>query len=144
MPDPIWQSIVAGTIGLVGVMAGVWLTQRQSEKRERRNRRDEVLLDLYLDVIKLVVDNEEALALARGRDTGETPPIDLGKKRVDIYHRLRLIASKPVQEAYINYKKLVFEETELGVQHRPPNPGAVSDMRDLLIQRMAEDIQKNA
>lgn len=58
--------------GLIATGVVAYLTQKWIGKRERRNRRDDLRLELYLDVVDLVLDN--ALTLAEGGSHGEIPP----------------------------------------------------------------------
>ncbi len=124
---------------LVGGVLGAFFTQKWIEARERRNRRDELRLELYLEVVDLVLNNELAIA-ERGTESS-IPKVDLQTKRLRTSHKLKLLGSKAVQADYKIYGDLVFQETSLPVQDRPKDPGEVVRIRDRLIELMAKDIQ---
>jgi hypothetical protein len=96
-------------------------------------------LELYLEVVDLVLDNELALA-ERGAE-GTIAPAELQTKRLRISHRLKLLGSQPVRDAYDAYHRLVFQETAHAVQDRPKNPDDVVRARDHLLKLMAKDTQ---
>ena len=140
IPDALWGSIAGALLGgLIASGIVAYLTQRWIEKRERRNRRDDLQLELYLEVIDLVLDNE--LALAERGSKGEITPMELQVKRLRISHRLKLLASESIQDAYNSYRKLVFQETEHPVQDRPKDPKDVDRAREQLLKLMANDAQ---
>ena len=139
--DAFWNTLAGALFG--GLMASgivAYLTQRWIEKRERRNRRDDLRLELYLEVVDLVLDNE--LALAKRGSQGEIPPLELQTKRIRISHHLKLLGSAPVRAAYDKYRKLVFDETAHSREHRPDDPEEVVRARDKLIEAMGKDVQK--
>ena len=87
-------AIIAGIFALVGVFVG----QRWTEIRERRNRRDELKLELYLDVVPLIIDDAKTIA-----KTGEPrvmPPLEHQGKQLSIRHRLMLLAPNAILDAY--------------------------------------------
>jgi len=127
--------LVTGVFGVVIAL----MTQKWMEKRERRSRRDEMKLELYVEVIGLILLNEQALAEAGGE--GQHPSLELQKNRVAVSHRLKLLASKPVQEAYCDYDARTFQESVYPVDQRSSNPSDVVKSREALIQAMAADIQ---
>jgi len=140
VPDALWGSLAGALCGsLIASAIVAYLTQRWIEKRERRNRRDDLRLELYLEVVDLVLDNELAIA-ERGAD-GHIAPVEIQTTRLRISHRVKLLGSEPVQDAYGAYRKLVFQETALPIEHRPQNPDDVVDARDRLIDLMADDVQ---
>jgi len=127
---------------LGGALAGcivAWLTQRFIERRERRTRRDELRLELYLDVVDLILKDERALAEQGAR--GQIPPAELQTDRLRIRHRLELLASPPAREAYKSYHHLVFVETAHDLKDRPADPDEVTRARDRLIATMVDDVQ---
>ena len=124
--------LIAG--GVVG-----YLTQRWIERRELRNRRDSLRLDLYQDVIDLVLENE--LTIAQRSAKGEIPPADLQAERLRILHRLKLLASTPVNNAYNEYNKLVFQTTTQDIKYRPQDPDDVVRARDNLIAQMTSEVR---
>jgi hypothetical protein len=140
IPDAAWGAIAGAFFGslIAGGIIANW-TQHWIENRERRNRRDDLRLDLYVEVVDLVLDNEVALA-ERGAE-GLTAPLELQTKRLGIFYRLKLLGSQPVQNAYDTYRLLVFKETAHPIKHRPPDPEEVTRARDKLIELMANDIQ---
>jgi hypothetical protein len=116
---------------IVGGLRGSWLTQFWIGRRERGQRRDDLRLDLYLEVVDIVLDNELAIA-KRGRDAA-FPPEELQVKRIRIEHRLKLLGSPQVQAAFRAYSNLVFQETTYPEGYRPADPFLV------LRGRMKED-----
>lgn len=139
--DAVWGSVTGALCGglISGGIVGYY-TQRWIERRELRGRRDCLRLDLYLEVIDLVLDNELAIAQRGAKD--EIPPAELQTKRLRIAHRLKLLASKPVNNAYDEYNKLVFHETAHEIEYRPKNLDDVVRARDKLIVQMAFEVQQ--
>jgi hypothetical protein len=136
----IWNTLAGAFFGsLVATLIVARLTQGWIETRERRNRRDDLRLQLYLDVVDLVLENERALAHSDA--TGRFPPEDLQTRRIHISHRLTLLASPAVQEAYQQYARVVFQETAQDLQFRSKDPHEVVRARDRLIHAMAADMQ---
>ncbi len=137
----IWNTLAGAFFGSL-LASGIvgWLTQRWIERRERRKKRDDLRLDLYLDVVDLILNNEIAIA-ERGAE-GQIAPVELQAKRLRISHRLKLLGSASVRQAYKDYSRLVFQETAHPVEHRPPNPDEVVHARDILIEEMASDLQE--
>lgn len=127
-----------GSLIATGIVA--YLTQQWIERRELRSRRDRLQLELYLEVIDLVRDNELAIA-ERGAE-GKIPPVELQMKRLRIAHRLKLLASRPVNEGYNQYRKLVFQETAQDIAYRPSNTDDVVRARDKLIGLRASEVQQ--
>ena len=126
-------------LGFFGGLIVAYHTQKLIEKRERRNRRDDLRLELYLDVVDLVLDNERELA--ERSPEGKTASMELQTKRKRISHRLKLLASKIVQDAYKAYHELMVQETEYSVKDRPKNIAGVHRAQDQLIKLMAKDVQ---
>ncbi|NOX55937.1 MAG: hypothetical protein GXP27_16135 [Planctomycetes bacterium] len=96
--DALWGA-VAGAFcgGLLASAIVAYLTQKWIEKRERRNRRDDLRLELYFEVLDLVLANE--LALAERGSEAQIDRVELQTKRLRISHRLKLLASRPVRAA---------------------------------------------
>lgn len=142
IPDIVWSTL-AGSLMAAGLVA--YLTQRWIEKRERRDRRDELRLELYVDVVDLVLKNETVLASRSGRV--EIPPNDLQTERLRIQHCLKLLASDVVRNAYGEYRKLIDSENAQSIQYRSNNPDGhisrddVDKARDILIELMSAEIQ---
>lgn len=143
-----WQALVvtlAGALGgaLFGSLMAAWIvgwrTQKWIEGRELRNRRDDLRLNLYLEIVDLVLENEELLG-RRGSE-GEIPPVELQKKWFGVSHRLKLLGSPQVREGYRAYYALVHKEVAHPIQLRPKNPNEVVEARDRLIEAMANDLQ---
>lgn len=140
VPDALLGSLAGALFGsLIASAIVAYLTQTWIERRERRNRRDDLRLELYLEVVDLVLDNEFAIA-ERGAD-GKIAAAELQTKELRISHRLKLLGSEPVQVAYRTYRNLVFQETAHPLEERPRNPNDVVDARDRLIDVMAKDVQ---
>lgn len=138
VPDALWNTFATATFGaLLASVIVAYLTQRLTEKRERRNRRDQLRLDLYVDVVDLVLDNELAIA-ERGTES-TIPPVELQTKRIRISHRLKLLGSQGVREAYDGYRSLVFQETARSIEFRSKRD-EVDAARDKLIELMSRDI----
>src|SRR5580704_3670921 len=109
--------IVGGLIaGASGFLGHLW-----TEKRERRNRRDELMLDLYVEVIGLIIDDEKVMATTT--EPRSMPSLDHQAKQYSISHRLKLLGSVAVQAAYKEYHGWVFKETTHPV--RPMSPDYV-------------------
>lgn len=122
-----------------GAVVAFW-TQQWTGNRERQNRRDDLRLKLYLDVVDLVMDNE--LELAERGFEGKIPPREIQTKRIHIRHRLRLLGSPLVLDAYEKYKALVGRSIENPREHRPENPDDVVNAREQLIDAMAREFQE--
>lgn len=138
---PLLQTLIGALIGgllATGIIAH--LTQKWIEQRERRRKRDQLRLELYLDIVDLVLDNELAIA-ERGQE-GQIPPIELQRSRLRASHRLKLLGSPTVKNAYKKYSRLVFQETAHPIQYRPSDPDEVVHARDTLIAAMANDVQE--
>jgi len=139
IPDALWGSVTGALLGsLIATGIVAYLTQRWIERRELRSRRDDLRLELYLEVIDLVLENELAIAECGAEDT--IPAVQLQSKRLRIAHRLKLLASRPVNDAYSKYRNLVFQETAHDIANRPPNPDDVVRARDELIGLMASEV----
>ncbi len=140
MPDIMLNALVSALLGsLFAATFVAFLTQRWIERREQRNRLHALKLQLYLDAIDLILDNE--LALAKRGAEGETPPIELQTKQINIHHRLKLLGPQNLLEVYDKYNMLVFQSTAHPLQHRPENPHDVVNARDELRDMMANDLQ---
>ena len=98
-----------------------------------------MLLELYLDVIDVIMDNE--LAMAKRAAEGGNLPEELQVKRIAISHRLKLLAPDPIQSAYKSYSHLTFQEIAHDTGHLPENPDEVNCVREHLIKTMKADIQ---
>jgi len=131
-------SVLLGSLFAAAIVA--FLTQRLIEQRERRAKRDQLRLDLYLDIVDLVLENE--LAITMSTSGGENPPVELQARRIRASHRLKLLGSARVKEAYRKYSHLVFQETALPRNARPADPEDVVRARDALIAAMANDVQE--
>jgi hypothetical protein len=135
----IWNTLGAffGSLIATGIVAR--FTQKWIEHRERRHRRDELRLELYLEVVDLVPHNE--VFIAELSSESASTPIELQQKRLRIGHRLKLLGSPAVREAYDNYNRLVYETTDHPVEHRPRSDEVVR-ARDRLVDAMAKDVQE--
>ena len=136
---PLSPAVSSGALFLPSWFA--FLTQRWIERRERRNRRDDLRLGVYTEAIDLIIENEKAMSEA-GDGTENSPfgPLDLQIRQRNISHRLKLLAPTSVQEAYRSYAKLVFQEMQ-PVGERPRNPDDVVRAREALIDAMARDFR---
>jgi hypothetical protein len=143
----IWQTLGGALTGaLAGALFGsliaaalvAWLTQRWTEGRERRNRRDDLRLGLYLEIVEIVLENE--VLLAKRTAEGANPSADVQKKWFGVSHRLKLLGSQPVKDAYHAYSILVYREVADAIQFRPADPNEVVRARDRLIEAMANDV----
>lgn len=141
VPDSLWGGLAGAVVGsLVAGIAVAYLTQRWIEHRELRLHLHGLRLDLYLEVIDLVLDNQMAIAQS-GRE-GAIPPVELQLKRLRVSHRLKLLAPSRVNEAYREYHRLVFRETAQPVENRPLDPAEADRARDRLIDQMVLDVQR--
>lgn len=136
----ILQTLAGAFFGsLVAAVVVAWFTQKWTAGRERRNRRDNLRLDLYLEIVDLVLDND--LALASRTAASSIPPVELQRKWYRVSHRLKLLGSQPVKEVYDAYNSLVFQKTAHPVEFRSRDPKEVVRARDRLIEAMANDVQ---
>ena len=141
IPETVWGSVAGALLGSLlatGVVA--YLTQWWIEGRELRNRRDQSRLELYLEVIDLVLDNE--LAIAQRGSEGSIASIELQTQRLRISHRLILLGPQTVNDAYNRYRTLVFQETAHDRLNRPSNPDDVVNARNKLLELMASEVRK--
>lgn len=136
MGSAFWGAVLGG---LVASLIVAYLTQRWIEKRERRNRRDELRLELYLDIVDLILDNERELA--ERTEEGKTPTVDLQLKRISISHRLMLLGSPHVKEAFKQYRDLIFTRTVPPLGAREASDHQATVARDNLIKAMVNDVQ---
>ncbi len=144
---PFWESLTftmvgalcgaCGSLVVTGVVA--WRTQSWIEGRERRNRRDDLPLSFYLKILDLILDDDERLA--QRKVEGEYVPVEVQRKWFDVSHRLKLLGSQPVQEAYQAYYTLVYKEIAHAMQFRSHDPHEVTTKRERLIEAMAKDVQ---
>ena len=144
VPGAVWNVVANITYILIGSLMGAgivaFLTQYWAGKRERRDRRDNLRLELYQNVVDLVMGNECELA-ERGFE-GKIPPREIQTKRIHIRHRLRLLGSPLVLDAYEKYKELIGQSTENPLEQRPKNPDDVVNAREQLIDAMAREFQE--
>jgi hypothetical protein len=126
-----------GSLAAAGIVA--WWTQKWTEGRERRNRRDDLRLGLYLEIVEIVLDND--VLLAKRSTEGDDLPIELQRKWFGVSHRLKLLGSQPVKNAYHAYYTLVHKEVAHGIQFWAKDPNEVTRVRDCLIDAMANDAQ---
>jgi hypothetical protein len=130
----IFGSLIAA--GVAGFVA--WRTQKWIEGREQRNRRDDLRLNLYLEIVDLVLDND--LLLSKRTAEGDTPSVEVQRKWYGVTHRLKLLGSQPVRDAYHIYCGLVYKEIDHPIQFRPADPNEVYRARNQLIELMAGDV----
>ena len=141
IPETAAQFVVPLLVAIVTLLGGIFIAiinQVLTARRERLSKREQIKLELYVDIVDLIMLNTEVLANRSAE--GSTPSIDTQKQRIRISHRLALLASQNVIDAYNEYRKLVFEETEQPLEYRPRNPNEVHDKRDVLIKRMRQDL----
>lgn len=137
----VGTALAAFSGGLIGSLIVAWLTQTWIAKRELRNRRDNLRLKLYCEIVDLVLDNQ--LAIDSRGNKGETATIELQRRRFEVFYRLELVGSARVRKAYKAYRGLVFAETASGTLGRPKDPNEVTRARDWLVETMKLDIQKD-
>jgi hypothetical protein len=124
-------AIVAGIFAVVGVFVG----QRWSEMRERRNRRDELKLELYLEVVPLIIEDQKTIV--ETDMPRSMPSLEHQGKQHSIRHRLMLLAPDSVLMAYNDYHSEVFKQT---TQPDSTNRHFVTEARERLIKAMRPDI----
>jgi len=125
----VLSSLIAG-----GFIA--FLTQRLTEQRERRTHRDELRLDLYLEVVQLVIDYMTARRALEYEAV--LPPQELGARGMALHYRLRLVGSAQVLELFDKYK--VAAAGSVVAEHSRRTPGKeLGDARDLLLEAMARE-----
>ena len=118
-----------------------WAGSRRNGSREENGETgdDDLRLDLYLEIVDLVLDNE--LLLAQRGAEGDIPPVEIQRKWFRVSHRLKLLGSQSVKDAYHTYYTLVHKETAHPIQFRPEDPNDVVRAREQLIEAMAKDMQ---
>lgn len=67
--------------------------------------------------------------------------MELQKKWFGVSHRLKLLGSQPVKDAYHAYSILVYQEVAHAIRFRPADPNEVVRVRERLIEAMANDAQ---
>lgn len=141
--ESLASTMIGALCGALGglIVAGVvaWRSQLWIEGRERRNRRYDLRLNLYLEIVDLVLENDKLLA-QRGAGTSN-PSVEIQEKWFRTSHRLALLGSQPVREAYHAYYTLVYQEVVHAIQYRHPDPQEVVRVRNRLIDAMANDVQ---
>jgi hypothetical protein len=126
-------SLVAA--GIVARLTQLWIGQR-----ERSKKRDDLRLELYLEVVDLILENELAMA-SRGQGSNFVP-VELQMKQLRASHRLKLLGSPRVKEAYKSYRHLVCKSIDPDPSEcGPPIHHKVDDLREALISEMAHDLQ---
>jgi hypothetical protein len=124
-------AILAGSFTLVGPFVG----HQWSERRERRNRRDELQLDLYVDAVSLIID--DAMMMLEMKEPNQVAPPEHQAKQHAIRHRLKLLGSPAAQEAYTEYHTWVFRET---ANASGGHSQQYLDARDKFLAKMRADI----
>lgn len=145
-----WQSLIVTVVQAVlaagfGGFLAAWMvgsrTQKWIEQRERRNRRDQLRVELYLDVIGWIEKTEAAIA--QGDGTGRIMDMEMQRERLNLWARLELLGSAAVKEAYAKYKQLARSQYEDPLERREPHISEKTwDARQYLIQAMAADVQQ--
>ncbi|MDA8746140.1 hypothetical protein N9N28_16060 [Rubripirellula amarantea] len=131
--------LFAAAVGVLSSIATALVSHFLVRKREVLANRDKLRLRLYTDITDWIVENEELHASRTGDFS--TPDIEIQRRRLRIYHRLRLVASSPTLEAYKQYRKLLYTETELPRDQWPSDPSAIFDARDHFVDRLRDDLQ---
>lgn len=131
MMATVVAAVIAGSFTLVGLFVG----HQWSERRERRNRRDELQLELYIDAIALITD--DARMMIQIKEPRQVAPPEHQAKQHAIRHRLKLLASPAVQNAYDEYHARVFQET---ADASGGHSRQYLDARDEFIAKMRADI----
>ncbi len=138
-PHTMLHILAAAFFGsLVAAATVAFLTQWWTERRERRNRRHDLRLKLYMEIIALVEVNE--LALAEKGAGGCIPPAEIQAKRIGARHRLKLLGTQSALDAYEKYNRLVRKALEESVGSRPAND-EICSAREHLIDVMASVAQ---
>ena len=146
-----WQSLIVATIQAVfaagcGSFLAAWIvgskTQLWIEKRERRNRRDGLRLQLYAEVIAWI--EKMAVGIAEFDGTGRQMPVDLQQERLRLYAQLRLLAPTSVQEAFKEYKLRARSCYEDSLDIREADVAQKCyEAREKLLDAMTDDIQRD-
>ncbi len=137
----IWDSIMGALIGSsIPTIIVARLTQRWIERRERRHRRDELRLEVYVEVVGLTpVIN--AIISGLGPERFDLP-IEQQQKIARIGDCLKLLGSPAVIEAYDNYRDEMYKRIDHPAERRPLNRTDVARSRDRLVDAMARDVQE--
>jgi hypothetical protein len=128
---------VLNGIVAAGVMA--FATHWLAGRRDKHSRRDQLRLELYNDLIGLILKNEIAIA-NRGGD-GRLPPAELQAEQISFIYRFRLLSPKNIQETYETYKHLIFQSLAQDPVYRPDR-GAVDKARDKLLEMVFENANR--
>ena len=120
---------------LVTTIASHWLTRW----RQISTARDAMKVELYCDIIHWIVDNEELYANRSG--DFQTPSVEAQKRRLRIYHQLRLVATNQTLDAYDQYRSLFYVETELPRDQWSDNASAVSVARDQFVDCLRAELR---
>jgi len=137
----IWESIVGALIGSsIPTIIVARLTQCWIEHRERRHRRDELRLDVYVEVVGLIPDIG-AIISGLGPERFDLP-IELQQKIARIGDCLRLLGSPAVIEAYDNYREQIYKRIDNPAERRPLDRTDVARACDRLVDAMARDVQE--
>ena len=137
----IWDSIMGALIGSsIPTIIVARLTQRWIERRERRHRRDELRLEVYVEVVGLtpVID---AIISGLGPERFDLP-IEQQQKIARIGDCLKLLGSPAVIEAYDNYRDQMYKRIDHPAERRPLDRTDVARSRDRLVDAMARDVQE--
>ncbi len=135
-----WYESIRTILGsLLAAAIVAWVTQILVERRERRKHYYDLRLDFYLQIVGVVLDNEQLLA-ARGPH-GSFPPAEIQAKWLGVRHRLKLLGSPRVKDAYDRYDSLVRKAVDNPIHARPMPPEDDASVREQLIDAMAEDVQ---
>lgn len=137
------STVIVGAIcgSFLATGAVAYLTQAWTEAREQRNRRYDLMLKVYWSVIKLIADYEFLFASA-GHEGGDVPTA-IQSRKIQIRHKLRLIASDETLKAYNAFTGSAFKQVAYAVKDRPGRTETEA-VREALIDAMAADLRVQA
>ena len=137
LPDGVVNAVCGAFFGSLLASASVnWLTQRWIERREARAKRDELRLELYLEIVDRVVANEERRAKWSGKP--ESEPIESQQNSIRLRHRLVLLGSSAALATFTTYEMRLFKRL---CCNDGEAPDGIDVARDALIRTLQCDIR---
>jgi hypothetical protein len=123
---------IVGTIaGLVVGFLTAYFTHRWSQGRLLEDRRDDLRLNLYLELLKASAEHHRTIL--------KISSLDCLTEFISFAARLNVLGSKPVVDAYSEYLDALMAEIE-----GDRDPGGLIDDRDAIVAAMANDFNRSS